>query len=97
MTKSFNGLVATALVAVVALSGCKEVPKKAPVDVTQTVKIPATRPAIPQPRLRDGASVEPEFDCRKEAKVCLVPWKDKMVWYCYKGLFPRVVKTREDC
>ena len=40
-----------------------------------------------------------EFDCRKhdKEKICVVPWKDKQVLYCYKGKIPRVVRTREEC
>lgn len=48
---------------------------------------------------RPRASERPEFDCRKHDpdKVCLVPWKDKVVMYCYKGKIPRTVRYREEC
>lgn len=41
----------------------------------------------------------PEYDCRKHApdKICEVPWKDKIVLYCYKGKIPKVVRFREEC
>jgi hypothetical protein len=40
-----------------------------------------------------------EYDCRKHDpdRVCQVPWKDKIVLYCYKGVIPKVVRYREEC
>jgi hypothetical protein len=41
-----------------------------------------------------------EYDCHKHAKdkICEVPWKDKIVLYCYANpKLPRVVRYREDC
>lgn len=42
---------------------------------------------------------QPEYDCRIHApdKICEVPWKDKVVLYCYKGKIPKVVRYREEC
>lgn len=42
---------------------------------------------------------KPEYDCRKHAKdkICEVPWKDKVVLYCYRGKIPKVVRVREEC
>lgn len=48
---------------------------------------------------RPRTSERPEYDCRKHApdKVCEVPWKDKVVLYCYADTVPRVVRYREEC
>jgi hypothetical protein len=47
------------------------------------------------PRKREQA----EYDCHKDArdKVCEIPWKDKIVLYCYADSVPRVVRFREEC
>jgi len=49
------------------------------------------------PKIRKLEAVE--YDCRKHDrdKVCSVPWKDKIVLYCYKGKIPRVVRDRDQC
>lgn len=40
----------------------------------------------------------PEYDCRKSAeRICKVPWKDKIVLYCYMNPIPRVVRYKEEC
>lgn len=51
--------------------------------------------AVKRPRRAEA----PEHDCRKhtEDKICAIPWKDKVVLYCYKGRIPRVVRYREEC
>lgn len=80
--------------AVLFVSGCdKTKPKYKPVDVTQTVKVPAR--GLERPKNKE----KPEYDCRKHArdKICEVPWKDKIVLYCYADKIPRVVRYREDC
>jgi len=48
-------------------------------------------------RLR--APERPEYDCRKHSpdKICEVPWKDKVVLYCYKNKVPKVVRYRWEC
>lgn len=48
---------------------------------------------------RPRRSEAPEYDCRKHApdKICEVPWKDKVVLYCYKSKIPKVVRSREEC
>lgn len=39
-----------------------------------------------------------EYDCRKQDdQICEVPWKDKMVLYCYKGKVPKVVRYNWEC
>lgn len=77
--------------ACVVLAGCDD-PRRRPVDVTQTVTVPANKPKKPQLE-------RPEYDCRKHArdKICEVPWKDKIVLYCYAGKIPKVVRYREEC
>ncbi len=46
-----------------------------------------------------GKNEQPEYDCRKHApdKVCEVPYKDKVVLYCYADTIPRVVRFRDEC
>lgn len=47
-----------------------------------------------RPRTREA----PEYDCRKSIdKICKVPYKDKIVLYCYKGPIPKVVRYVEEC
>lgn len=47
-----------------------------------------------RPRTKEA----PEYDCRKSIdRICKVPYKDKVVLYCYKGTIPRVVRYREEC
>jgi hypothetical protein len=50
---------------------------------------------LKSPRKKQAA----EYDCRKhsEDKICEVPWKDKIVLYCYADKIPRVVRYREEC
>ena len=81
-----------AVAGLLALSGCDD-PRRRPVDVTQTVRVPVTSPAKPRSLER------PEYDCRIHAKdkICEVPWKDKVVLYCYSGKIPKVVRYREEC
>lgn len=52
-------------------------------------------PQLNSPRKKEQA----EYDCRKHAldKVCEVPWKDKIVLYCYAKPIPRVVRDRDEC
>ncbi len=52
------------------------------------------------PKRREIKKLEAiEYDCRKhdKDKVCAVPWKDKIVLYCYNGKIPRVVRDRDQC
>lgn len=49
---------------------------------------------LERPRVKES----PEFDCRKSIdKICKVPYKDKVVLYCYKGPIPKVVRYKEEC
>ncbi len=49
---------------------------------------------LERPRVKEA----PEFDCRKSIdKICKVPYKDKVVLYCYKGTIPKVVRYKEEC
>jgi hypothetical protein len=89
-----SAMVVLALGLGVALSACKHETPRAPVEFTQEVTVPGKAPT-PRP-LRKEAQ---EYDCRKHDpdKVCLVPWKDKTVLYCYKGVIPKVVRYRSEC
>jgi hypothetical protein len=90
-----NRITAIALIGVCLLaSGCKDAPRRRPVDVTQEVTVPGKAPT-PRPPRKEAQ----EYDCRKHDpdKVCLVPWKDKTVMYCYKGVIPKVVRYRSEC
>lgn len=54
----------------------------------------------PEPRSpeRPRAAERQEYDCRKQDdKICEVPWKNKIVLYCYKGKIPKVVRYRWEC
>ncbi len=53
----------------------------------------------PKFELPANEKIQPEYDCRKHApdKVCEVPWKDKVVLYCYADAIPRVVRFRDEC
>lgn len=55
----------------------------------------STGPGLNRPRNLE----KPEYDCLKHAKdgICEVPVNDKVVLYCVKPPFKRVVRYREDC
>lgn len=51
--------------------------------------------SLPKPK----STQAPEYDCRKHSKdkICEVPYKDKIVLYCYAKPIPKVVRYREEC
>lgn len=82
-----NAVMASVLAvgALLVLGGCK--------DTGETYKKSQTRSQGSLP----GKQPQ-EYDCRKqEPKICQVPWKDKVVLYCYKGAIPKVVRYRSEC
>lgn len=46
-----------------------------------------------------GKTTAPEYNCLEHAKdgICEVPMKDRVVLYCVKPPFKRIVHSREDC
>lgn len=90
-------LAITALISllVVTVSGCND-PEKLPVTVEK--KVTLTAKPIPTKTAKDKPE-QPEFDCHVHAadKICEVPWKDKIVLYCYANKVPKVVRYRTEC
>lgn len=66
------------------------------VTTSLVIGMSGCRRPVESPRKKQAA----EYDCHVHAKdkICEVPWKDKVVLYCYANpKIPRVVRYRSEC